>query len=419
MAELGSSRRSAVAWSMYDWANSAFTTLVITFVYGTYFIKSIAVDEITGTAQWAWAMGLGGLAIALLAPLVGAHADRHARRRRYLIVFTWICVAATATATFVDPEMTNAVLYALVLVLVANVAFEVAMVLYNSFLPSLVPSARLGRMSGYGWACGYMGGLLCLAIALAVLVRPDPLFGVSTELGFNYRATNLLVAGWFFLFSIPMFLWVREPLARTNPRRGGSFSDVMATFAKVREHTGVIRFLVARLLYNDGLVTVFAFGGIYAAGTFGMTLEQVIMFGIVLNVAAGAGAWVFGFVDEVIGAKATIMISLFALTAFTILAALAPTVVWLWVAGIGIGIFVGPNQSASRSLMSSLAPAGQVSEFFGFYAFSGKVTAFLGPFLLGVLTTLTGSQRVGVGAIVFFFVVGALVLAGLGGRRVQ
>ncbi len=405
-------RRALVGWSLYDWANSAFTTLVITFVYGTYFTKAIASDELTGTTQWAWTMGLGGIAIALLSPLIGASADRHRRRRAYLMVATWICVVATAAVAFVRPGMENAVLYALALVFVANVAFEVGTALYNSFLPSLAPKARMGRISGYAWASGYLGGLLCLAAALVVLVRPDPLFGISTEAGFNYRATNLLVAAWFLVFSIPMFLWVREPERRGEAGTDNPFAALARTFAKIRAYGGIFRFLIARLLYNDGLVTVFAFGGIYAAGTFGMTLDQVILFGIVLNVAAGFGAWIFGFVDDRLGAKATIMVSLVALTFFTALAALAPSVTWLWVAGVGVGIFIGPNQSASRSFMSRIVPPAHASEFFGFYAFSGKLTAFIGPFVLGGVTALAQSQRAGVATIIVFFVLGAWVLAG-------
>ena len=413
MDETGAPRRAVVAWSLYDWANSAFTTLVITFVYGTYFTKAIAPDELTGTTQWAWMMGLGGIAIALLSPVIGASADRRRRRRAYLMAATWLCVGCTAAVAFVSPGMEQAVLYALGLVFLANVAFEVGMVLYNSFLPSLAPAARMGRVSGYGWACGYLGGLLCLALALVVLVRSDPLFGISTDAGFNYRATNLLVAGWLFVFSIPMFLWVREPAGRERSAGPGVFAELADTFRKIRAHRDVVRFLIARLIYNDGLVTVFAFGGIYAAGTFGLTLDEVILFGIVLNVAAGIGAWVFGFVDDRLGAKTTIMVSLAALTGFTAMAALAPSVFWLWVAGVGIGIFVGPNQSASRSLMSRLTPPAQAGEFFGFFAFSGKVTAFIGPFLLGGVTALAQSQRAGVATIIGFFAIGAYVLAGL------
>ncbi len=186
--------RTGVAWALYDWANSAFTTLVVTFVYAAYFTAAIAPDEVTGTGQWSRAVAVSGITIALLSPLLGAMADRSGHRRRYLAAATWVCCAATAALTFASPGMEHAVLLALALFTVANVAFELGGVFYNAFLPEIAPKERMGRMSGWAWGLGYAGGLACLALALLVLVRDDPLFGVSTEAGFNYRATNLLVA---------------------------------------------------------------------------------------------------------------------------------------------------------------------------------------------------------------------------------
>lgn len=408
-------RRTAVAWAFYDWANSAFTTLVVTFVYATYFTSAIAPDEITGTAQWSRAVAFSGLAIALLSPLLGAMADSGGHRRRYLVATTWVCCAATAALTFVAPGMEHAVLLALALFVIANVAFEVGGVFYNAYLPEITPKERLGRVSGWAWGLGYAGGLLCLAVALAVLVRDEPLFGIATAGGFQYRATNLLVAGWFFLFSLPLI--VLAPRQSTRAARaggsggvGGAYREVMTTLRKLRAYREIVKLLVARLVYNDGLVTVFSFGGIYAAGTFGLSLPEVIAFGIAINVAAGLGAALFGFVDDRIGARATILVTLVALTAATLLAAFAPNVVWLWVAAIGIGIFVGPNQSASRSLMARFVPERQSTEFFGFFAFSGKITAFAGPLVLGLVTEAMDSQRAGVATVVPFLVVGAVLL---------
>ena len=404
--------RVGVAWALYDWANSAFTTLVVTFVYATYFTAAIAPDEVAGTAQWSRAVAVSGIAIALLSPLLGAMADRNGHRRRYLAVATWVCCAATTALTFVRPGMEHAVILALLLFTVANVAFELGGVFYNAFLPELAPKERLGRMSGWAWGLGYAGGLVCLAVALLALVRDDPLFGIATEAGFNYRATNLLVAGWFALFSLPVLLMA--------PRQSGSgaggngsvaaYRALLQTLRKLRDYREIVRLLVARLVYNDGLVTVFAFGGIYAAGTFGLSLSEVIVFGIAINVAAGVGAALFGFVDDRIGARTTILVSLAALTGATLLAAFAPSVAWLWVAAVAIGVFVGPNQSASRSLLARFVPERHGTEFFGFFAFSGKITAFLGPLLLGLMTEAFDSQRAGVATIVPFFVVGGLLL---------
>ncbi|MGI9038014.1 MAG: MFS transporter, partial [Gemmatimonadota bacterium] len=262
-------------------------------------------------------------------------------------------------------------------------------------------------------------GLAALAVALFGFVRPEtPWFGVPTAGGFNFRATNLLVAAWFFVFSLPMLLWVRTPegAAGTRVREAGEPGGIRGAFIALRETAGhlrryrqIVRFLIARLVYNDGLVTVFAFGGAFAAGAFGMSLDEVIMFGIGLNVTAGLGALGFGVVDDRIGGKKTILITLVALTTATLVAVFAPDRTWLWIAGLSLGLFVGPNQSASRSLMGRFVPAGHQTEFFGFFAFSGKATSFLGPLALAEVTSRFG-LRAGVATVVVFFIVGGLLL---------
>jgi MFS transporter, UMF1 family len=274
-------------------------------------------------------------------------------------------------------------------------------------------------VSGYGWGLGYVGGLVCMGIALVGFVQPEvPWFGLATEEGFNVRATNLLVAVWYGLFALPLFLFVpdrRMSQVRLDVR--GSIRELSATLREIARFREIVKFLVARLVFNDGLVTVFAFGGIYAAGTFGMSLSEVIAFGVVLNIAAGLGALIFGFVDDRIGGKQTIMVTLVALSIATAMAVWAPNRSWFWIAGILIGIFVGPNQSASRSLMARFVPENRQAEFFGFFAFSGKVTSFAGPILLGTVTSLFQSQRAGVATVVFFFVVGGLLMLTVHERR--
>ena len=402
--------RAAVwSWCLYDWANSAFTTLVVTFIYSAYFTAAFADDPGRGTALWSRGIMVSALAIALLAPLAGALADRGGRRR-YLILCSLLCVAATAALTFVRPDQPSAVIIALGVFVVANVAFELGLVFYNGYLSTLAEPERIGRVSGYGWGLGYFGGLAALAVALVVFVPETPLLGIPTDEGFNLRATNLLVAGWFLLFSIPAFVYLRdESTSAGRVGVGQAFRDLAATARHLRRYRQVGLFLLARLLYNDGLVTIFAFGGIYAVGTFGFSFQELVTFGIVLNVGAGLGALAFGFVDDRIGGKATIGLSVVALAAATLLGALAPTRGWFWVSAILVGIFIGPNQSASRSLMARFVPAKHESEFFGFFAFSGKATSFLGPALLGVLSDVY-SQRVGVGSLLVFFLVGGLIL---------
>ncbi len=412
-------RRTLAAWAMFDWANSAFATLVVTFVYSTYFTTAIAADEVSGTAQWSRAVGLSGILVAVLAPPLGALADRSGRRMACLGVCTLVCCVASAGLTGVHPDWVWAGLIALSLFVVANVAFELSTVFYNAFLPELVPAERVGRLSGWAWGLGYAGGLLSLVLALAVLAREQPLFGISTEAGFNYRAVCLLAAGWFALFSLPLFVFApRQPAeSRSAPPRTGAYRELSRTFRRLRHYPDITRLLAARLLYNDGLITIFAFGGIYAAGTFGMSLPEVIQFGIALNVTAGIGACVFGVMDDRLGGKRTILVTLVALTVFSLLAVWAPSVGWLWLAGLSLGLFVGPNQSASRTLMSRFVPEQHSAAFFGLFAFSGKITTFAGPLLLGIVTEATGSQRLGMVTVVGFFVLGGLLLLTVDERR--
>ncbi len=407
------------SWALYDWANSAFTTLVVTFIYSYYFTQAIAPDEITGTAWWSRGVGVSAVLIAVLSPIMGAAADRGGTRKRSLAVATAVCAAGSIALTFIAPGMSHAALTALAIFVVANVAFEMSMVFYNAFLPTIASQERIGRVSGYGWGLGYLGGLLCMVIALVAFVPSNgqPWFGLSTENGFNARATNLLVAGWYVLFSLPLFFNVPErgTGARSLSIRE-AFAELGQTFRALGRYREVAKFLIARLVYNDGLVTVFAFGGIYAGGTFGMSLSEVILFGIGLNVASGLGALAFGFVDDKLGGKKTVQITLVALAIATVLAVWAPNKTWLWIAGILIGVFVGPNQSASRSLMGRFVPEKHQAEFFGFFAFSGKITSFMGPILLGIASQMFASQRAGVATVLVFFLVGGLLLASVNER---
>lgn len=401
------------SWALFDWANSAFTTLVVTFIYATYFTRSFSTDETLSTAWWGRGVAVSAVLVAILSPVLGAAADRAGARKRFLVATTFTCVVGTAALAFVVPGGAGAVPLAITLFVIANVAFELGNVFYNAFLPDIASPARIGRVSGFGWALGYAGGLVCMAVALVGFVQPEtPWFGLAKEGGANIRATNLLVAGWFLAFAVPLFRNVPE--VRSGPVRFeplAAFRTLGETFKDIRRHAHVFRFLLARLVYNDGLVTIFAFGGIYAANAFGFTLTEVLYFGVALNVAAGLGAYAFGFVDDRLGGKRTVMLSLLALTGAALLAVWAPTATWLWVAGILIGLFVGPNQSASRSLMARMVPEEKQGEFFGFFAFSGKATSFLAPLAYGEASRAFGSLRAGVATVVVFFVVGMVLLS--------
>ncbi|MFZ5775744.1 MAG: MFS transporter [Thermodesulfobacteriota bacterium] len=407
-------RKRIAAWCLYDWANSAFTTLVVTFVYSTYFSQALAPDVINGTILWSRAVGTSALLVALLSPVLGHIADCAGRRCRALAVATISCVAATALLALVSPAQAGAIPLALGLFILANTAYELGYVFYNAFLPDLAPRGRIGAISGYGWGAGYLGGIACLLLALAVLVREDPLWGIATEAGFNIRATNLLVAVWFLLFSLPLLGLCRDRPDPSFRFSGAAFAATLRhTWRDLADYPELRRFLLAHLVYNDGLVTIFAFGGIYAAGTFGMSMHEVLVFGVALNVVAGIGSFLFGHLDDSLGGRRAILLSLVGLILAVVMAAVAGSRAWFWLAGLAIGLFVGPNQSASRSLLGRFAPSGQQAEFYGFFSLSGKLTSFAGPLLLGAVTGFTGSQRVGVATLLLFFIVGGLLLWGV------
>ena len=286
----------------------------------------------------------------------------------------------------------------------------------NAYLPDIAPKEKIGRISGYGWSLGYLGGLIALGVGYVFLVSPEnPMFGFSKELGQNIRATNLMVAIWFVVFSIPVFIGV-SGVAKTNKIYSkniwsDSFREIKSTFANIKKYKELVKFLIARIFYNDGLITIIAFGGIYAAGTFNFTFEDIFLFGIVLNITAGLGAFTLGFLDDFIGGKKTIQVSNIGLIIACLLAIFTKNITVFWFSGILIGIFMGSNQSASRSLMARFIPENKENEFFGFFAFTGKATAFLGPLLLGLVTQIFNSQRHGIFVVVVLLLTGFLLMS--------
>lgn len=403
------------AWCLYDWAYSAFNTVVSTFVIATYFVQAVAPDPATGTAEWAATQAIAGFLIALLAAPLGVIADRSGGRRRLLGGFTAVMALATAGLWFVRPDPHDVPL-ALLLVGTATVAFEIATVLYNAMLPEVAAPARLGLVSGLAWGSGYVGGLVGLGLCLVLLINPNPaLFGLDRGHAEHIRAAALFAAGWIALFSWPVLVAVPDPPGRAGGWRAvrGGLAELRQTLRAARAQPGLLRFLVARMLYSDGMTTLFAFGAIFAAGTFGMDTRQVLLLGIGLNVTAGIGALAFAFIEDRIGAKPTVLIALACLTALGTGVLLAQTVTVFWGLALGLGIFVGPAQAASRSLMARLAPVETRNAWFGLYALSGRVTGFVGPASLGVITAVTGSQRAGMAVIVVLLAAGGGLLVGV------
>ncbi len=406
-------RRAVLSWVLYDWAYGAFTTIVSTFVIATYVTQAVAADPRAGTAGWAGAQAAAGLLIAALAVPLGAVADRGGRRRAMLGGATAVMVAATLGLWFVRPHAGDLAL-ALALVAIATVAFEIATVFYNAMLPGLARPGRIGRLSMLAWGAGYAGGLCALGLCLLLLSRPALLpAGVAHSPAGPVRACALLAGVWIAAFGWPVAVFVPEPPARLpwgEAIRAG-FAQVAQSWGEAARKPGLRRFLLARVLYTDGLITLFAFGGIYAADRFGLDARGVLGFGIRMLVAAGLGTLAGAFVEDRVGAKAAALASVLAVAGFGAAVLLAPDRGSFMALAMALGLFVGPAQAASRSLMAQLAPPDRRGAWFGLFALSGRVTGFLGPLVITAMTGAGLGLRAGMAVIVLFLLAGAALLA--------
>ncbi len=408
------SRKAVAAWCLFDWATNGWPTVVSSFVFAAYITRAVAPNPEVGTLWWGVATAISGIVIAVLSPIFGAMADRGGRRKPWVGAFIAMTIVVSLFLWFIEPRPEH-LLLGVFLIALGGTTFEISQVFYNAMLSDVAPRGKVGRVSGWAWAAGYAGGLTCLITALVLFVLPEPpLFGLDPEMEEPTRASAFVVAAWFILFGWPFFVLVPD-----RPSSGLRFGlAARAGLAQVREslrtllpkYRDIAHFLLARMIYTDGLNTLFVFGGIYAAGTFGMGFREILVFGIILNIAAGLGALAFAWVDDWIGPKRTIIISLVCLIVFGTVALLVETVQALYFAASALGIFIGPVQAASRSMMAQISPEHMKTEMFGLYALSGKVTAWAGPFLVGWATYLADSQRVGMATILLFFVVGLLLL---------
>jgi len=403
--DLGAGRRELSAWATYEFASNAFNTLVVTFIFSRYFQSVVVGDDVEGLRLWTRAVNLSAITVALAMPVLGAAADFSGRKMRFLGWATAGTVLLTLALFWIGPGM---VLEAFLIFVAANILFEAASVFYNGFLPELTGPRRMGRISGMGWAMGYAGGILCLLLAFAMIERlPD-------EGSLDVRSTMLLAAAWYAVFALPMFIFVRErrKRRRVRPRMlvAAGFRRVRGTVAELRVYRQVARLLLARLVYNDGLVVIFSFASIYLGSVYGLSLSEIIVLAVALNVSAGIGAVAFGFVNDRIGARKTIAITLVVLTVATLVGAWAPTVTIFWIPAMVVGLMVGPNQSASRAMLATFTPRAKQGEFFGFFAFSGKLASVAGPLVFQAVQQATGSFRVAMASVAGFFIIGLLLL---------
>ena len=390
---------------LYDWASSVLPTLHTTFVFAVYFTTVILPDS--GTFYWAMMTGSVALITGLLAPILGHLADVKGHLRGGLILTSFAAAAAVMALWFIAPDADFAVL-ALGLSGLAIFFSELGFMYYNALLPKLASPQVIGRISGYGWGLGYIGAVLGLVMVLAIFILPTPpLFGLSSETAEPVRATMVFAGAWLIIFSLPLFLSAPHTAAASKQP---FFVSLHQSWKLALSLPDMMRFLIARMAYNDGLVTLFAFGGIYAAKVFGFTQQNILVFAIALNVTAGIGAIIGGPLTDRLGPLWIIRISLTGLFILGLICLLTPNIYVFWAASLCLGFFIGPCQAAGRVWVAHLAPPEHHASLFGFLALSGKLTSFAGPLLYGWIIYITGLERAGMAVVLGLFILGFFLL---------
>jgi UMF1 family MFS transporter len=424
-----SSRRGVFAWMLFDWANQPFQTLIVTFVFAPWFVAEVIGDPARGQALWGTAAAVAGAITALLAPFLGAMADLTGARKRWVLACSLPFVLGCAGFWLATPAMPNPGLI-LAIYAVAFIGSELGQVFINAMLPGLGPRREIGRISGSGWALGYLGGVTSLVFVLLFLAPAPgkdttllgiaPILGLDPAAGEPARATGPFAALWYLVFALPLFLFTPDEPARHTPRLArAALADLAATFRLATRHRSFFAFLIASMVYRDALAALFTFGGIFAAGVLGWGLFQLGVFGIVAASIGALGAWIGGRADRAFGPRPVIVASIWLLVAIGILILLTtrtsilglpvppasrlPDAVFMAAGGL-LGAAAGALQAASRTFLVHQAE-GRVAptQAFGLFALSGRVTAFIGPALIAAVTAATGSQRAGVSPVILLF----------------
>nr|WP_300514909.1 MFS transporter [Aliiroseovarius sp.] len=433
MAEISAKKR-IWGWFFFDWASQPYNTLILTFVFGPY-VKSLIGDGAEAQATWGFTVGFAGLCIAFLAPLLGAIADNSGNRLRWIWLFSLMYVTGGFGIWFAAPDLPS-LTWIFVLFAIGLIGMEFATIFTNSMLPDLGTREEVGRLSGNGWAFGYVGGLIALVIMLTLfaespegrtLIGMKPLLGLDPAAREGTRFVGPLTALWYIIFMVPFFLWVRDP-KHTNPDPlliRHAMGELGRTIRRLPQTPSLFAYLGSSMFYRDALNGIYTFGGIYAAGVLNWSVVNVGIFGIVAIITGAIFAWLGGKADHAFGPKPVIAFCITVLTAVAIcfvfisrdsvfgMAVGADSSlpdIGFYVLGAVIGAAGGALQSASRTMMVRQANPERMTEAFGLYALAGKATSFIAPFGIGVVTAMTGSQQLGVIPLIILFVIGLLLL---------
>jgi len=439
------SGRGIWGWMFFDWAAQPFFTVVTTFIFGPYFVSRMAPNPDTGQAAWGYGIAAAGLVIAVLSPVLGSIADQTGPRKPWIAFFAAIKIISLCLLWLAAPG--SNLFLVVFLFSCASVAAEFSTVFNDSMMPRLVPKSEIGRISNVAWGLGYLGGMIALIFVVAMLagspqtgktiVGLDPLFGLDPKLGQDARATGPLSAAWYFLFILPMFFFTPDAVKGIpiGPAVREGLSELKSTLAEVRRRTGIFRFLIARMIYQDGVNALLALGGTFAAAMFHWSITEIGMFGIILNVVAIFGCWIAARLDTAMGSKVVVMIALTMLSIATLgIISTGPSYTLFGVLqlstestgglfgtaaekayilyGLLIGLAFGPVQASSRSYMARSVTAAESGRYFGIYALAGRATSFLAPFTVATVTLASGSSRLGMAVIILFLATGMAILIG-------
>jgi UMF1 family MFS transporter len=436
-------RRGIWGWMLFDWAAQPFFTLVTTFIFGPYFISRMASDPTAGQAAWGYGIAAGGLVIAILSPVLGSIADQTGRKKPWIGFFAIIQIVCLSMLWFAVPG--SSLFIALIFFSLATVAAEFSIVFNDSMMPRLIPQAQIGSVSNVAWGLGYLGGMIALIFVITMLaampetgktlIGLDPLFGLDPAKGEDARITGPFSAVWYLVFILPMMLFTPDAVKgmALGPAVRTGLAELRETLKEARQRIGIARFLVSRMIYQDGVNALIGLGGGFAAGMFKWSVPELGVYGIVLNVIAIFGCFAAAKLDTLFGSKWVVMLSLILLLVATVgIVSTGPgfTLFGLLplgtadsggmfgtaaekayiVYGLFIGVAFGPVQASSRSYMARSVSAEEAGRYFGIYALAGRATSFLAPFLVATVTTLAGSPRVGMAMILIFLAGGLLIL---------
>ena len=428
-------RKSIWGWYFYDWASQPYNTLLITFIFAPYFSSAVAENSVDGQTMWATMIALAGIFLAFTSPIFGAISDSAGPRKPWIFFFSIMYISGAAYLWNATPDMAD-VTMVLLMFAIGMVGMELSQTFVNSMLPSLASRAEIGRISGSGWAFGYVGGVFSLFIMLLFFAENDagvtfigipPIFGLDAAAREGTRFVGILTAAWFFIFMIPFFLWVKDEPRREkiNTAVSKGLSELIVTLRKLPKKRSLAAYLLSSMFYRDALIGLYSFGGIYASGVLEWSIVQIGIFGIIAAITGAIFCFIGGFVDQAIGPKRVIVISVSVLILVSILivglsreavfgiaispASSLPDNLFIF-AGACIGAAGGVLQASSRTFLVDQADPKRMTEAFGLYALTGKASAFLAPMLIAVFTSLSGSQRLGVSPVIGLFVIGLILL---------